>query len=135
MFSQAIQAHKVKTKATKKTLEVERAKTVTAVKAALSTSIYTLDQSVQTVYANQEAIELETKLLQQQLSKFANDTATWLAVYKQLNEGVLELGSVDSWVSALDTDLAFVASVLDNVVTTSRASSEAKKNATAPTMR
>jgi len=47
-------------------------------------------------------------------NNFNKNVSRWLSLYKDLNEGLKQLGDVANWASVIEADMRFICRVLDN---------------------
>merc|ERR1711934_514318 len=71
-----------------------------------------VNAGVAEVFMNQEDLEREVKQLQAQSTRLAKSTQNWVRLMNDMSHSLKELGHVESWAKALETDMREIATTL-----------------------
>ena len=74
-----------------------------------------VNSGVAQVFANQRLIEGEAKTLHSQTSRLVKQTGQWVTAVEKFNSALKELGDVEAWARAIESDLRHVAASLEYV--------------------
>lgn len=66
-------------------------------------------------YLNEKKIANEMKTLTSNSAQFAKQTTQWLTLIENFNRALKELGHVQSWAKAIDSDIKTISSCLEYV--------------------
>ena len=69
--------------------------------------------SVESAYNNQRQLEAEAKQLQLNVSRLSKQTQQWISMIDNFNHTLKELGDVENWARAIETDMLAIASALE----------------------
>ena len=120
MLNKTINEHKNHVKERNKKIQQQEKKVIYEIQDVLKNPLSNMSNDLNSIYNNQIEIEEQTKLLREDALHFNRETKKWLNIYKELNDNILQLGHIENWSNIIDQDLQFIASVLDNVVTSTK---------------
>lgn len=72
-----------------------------------------LNVGVAQAYLNQKRLDAEAKRLHSNATEFARQTSNWIQLVDTFNVSLKELGDVQSWAKAIESDLETVSSALE----------------------
>ena len=75
--------------------------------------MYSSSSSVESAYNNQRQLETEAKQLQNNISRLTKQTQQWISMIDSFNHALKELGDVENWARAIETDMVAIASALE----------------------
>eukprot|EP00656_Telonema_subtile_P025054 TRINITY_DN2718_c0_g1_i1.p1 TRINITY_DN2718_c0_g1~~TRINITY_DN2718_c0_g1_i1.p1 ORF type:complete len:129 (-),score=41.30 TRINITY_DN2718_c0_g1_i1:189-575(-) len=101
--------------------EQRRQAAVQSVGKVTSALLDTVNSGVAEVFMNQEDLEREVKQLQAQSIKLSKSTKNWVGLMNEMSGALKELGHVESWAGALETDMREIATTLQYVNEQNRA--------------
>jgi len=127
MFSELIKTHKIEQRKQRQQKEVLRRQATQAVGKVTGSFLDSVNHGVSQVYENQQRLENQTKALQAQTAIFSKQTQSWLTMYKDLNQSLMELGDVTNWANAMERDLNEIADTLEGVASRQTALTKAEE--------
>ncbi|ODN00529.1 Biogenesis of lysosome-related organelles complex 1 subunit 1 [Orchesella cincta] len=74
-----------------------------------------LNVGVAQAYLNEKKLDSEMRTLTTNASQFAKQTQQWLALIDNFNTALKELGHVQSWAKAIESDVKTITSALEYV--------------------
>ena len=97
---------------------------VAAVAAATGAAMDAINGGAATVWHNQQQLEAEARVLHQQAQRLSKQSAQWAQSYQAFHQALKQLGDVENWAKAIESDMAFIHSSLDELAS-SRAAAAA----------
>lgn len=88
---------------------------MSSVSAATGAAMDAINGGAATVWHNQQQLEAEARLLHQQTQRLAKQSSQWVASYQGFHQALKDLGDVENWAKAIESDMAFIHSALDGV--------------------
>jgi len=115
MFTKVIKEHQVKQAAIKEENERLRKVAVSSVSAVTNSLMDSVNGGVATVFSQQRKLEVEAKILQTQANRFCRQTTQWLTLLDNFNQSLKELGDLENWAKAIESDMQNISSALEYV--------------------
>lgn len=95
--------------------EQRKKEAVDSVQGTVDATMDSLNQGVATVWHNQQQLEVEAKALQQHVHRFSKQTGKWLTTFNKFSDSLKALGDVQNWARALESDMTFINSSLEQL--------------------
>ena len=95
--------------------ERRKREAMSSVSAATGAAVDAINGGAATVWHNQQQLEAEARLLHQQTQRLAKQSSQWVATYQGFHQALKDLGDVENWAKAIESDMAFIHSALDGV--------------------
>ena len=95
--------------------EKRKREAIASIGAATDAAMDSINGGAATVWQNQQQIEAEARLLHQQSQRLAANTAQWVASYQGFHQALKQLGDVENWARAIESDMMFISSSLDGL--------------------
>jgi hypothetical protein len=86
---------------------------IAAVGEATGAAMDAINGGAATVWHNQQQLEAEARLLHQQAQRLSKQSAQWAQSYQGFHQALKDLGDVENWAKAIESDMAFIHSSLD----------------------
>ena len=86
-----------------------------AIGAATTAAMDTVNTGVATVWHNQQQLEAEARLLHQNTQRLTKQSAQWASSYKGFHAALKALGDVENWAKTIESDMAFIHSALEGI--------------------
>eukprot|EP01127_Copromyxa_protea_P004073 TRINITY_DN1388_c0_g1_i1.p1 TRINITY_DN1388_c0_g1~~TRINITY_DN1388_c0_g1_i1.p1 ORF type:complete len:132 (+),score=29.28 TRINITY_DN1388_c0_g1_i1:50-397(+) len=74
-----------------------------------------INAGVTTVFQNQRAIEAESRKLEAQAAKLTSQSVKWVKLLEEFQDGLKELGDVENWAQAIETDMREINEALQTI--------------------
>ncbi|KAF9961354.1 hypothetical protein BGZ72_004063 [Mortierella alpina] len=113
-LNRLVKEHQTKQAALKRESEHLRKEAVQSVGLFSDAVADTLSGRVSQIFLNQKELEQEARNLSMQTTRYAKQTAQWLALVEQFDSALKELGDVQNWVQVIQKDMEQVTSSLEN---------------------
>ncbi|KAG9322990.1 hypothetical protein KVV02_007420 [Mortierella alpina] len=113
-LNRLVKEHQTKQAALKRESEHLRKEAVQSVGLFSDAVADTLSGRVSQIFLNQKELEQEARNLSLQTTRYAKQTAQWLALVEQFDSALKELGDVQNWVQVIQKDMEQVTSSLEN---------------------
>ena len=96
---------------------VERRKreAVASISAAADAATQSINMGAATVWHNQQQLEAEARLLHQQSQRLVGQTSQWISSYQGFHQALKDLGDVENWAQAIESDMSFISSSLEEL--------------------
>ena len=83
--------------------------------AASTAAMDSVNVGVSTVWHNQQQLEVEARLLHSQTQRLAKQSEQWVQTYQGFHQALKDLGDVENWAKAIESDMAFIHSSLETL--------------------
>ncbi|XP_065052884.1 biogenesis of lysosome-related organelles complex 1 subunit 1-like [Rhopilema esculentum] len=113
MLTRAFKEHQSRQTAAKDVQEVRKKEAIAAVTDFSQRFVEVLNSDVESAYNNQRQLEAEAKQLQNNVSRLTKQTQQWISMIDNFNHTLKELGDVENWARAIETDMIAIASALE----------------------
>ncbi len=123
MFSQLVQENRVRRERLAADNELRKREAMASIGAATDAAMDSINNGSATVWHNQQQIEAEARLLHQNSQRLAAEASQWVASYQGFHQALKDLGDIENWARAIESDMTFISSSLDGLQQRMRPSS------------
>jgi len=110
-----IKEHQSKQAAIREENERLRKVAVSSVSTVTNALMDSVNGGVAVVFSQQKKLEVEAKILQTQANRFCRQTTQWLTLLDNFNQSLKELGDLENWAKAIESDMQNISSALEYV--------------------
>lgn len=113
MLSNLLKEHSQKSSQRRVVQERRRQEACQAANQLTSALTDHLNVGVAQAYLNQKRLDAEAKQLHTHANNFAQQTASWLHLTDQFNNTLKELGDIETWAKAIESDMKVISTSLE----------------------
>jgi len=113
MLSTLVKEHQARQAVTREQQELKKKEALSAAGNLTTALVDHLNVGVAQAYLNQKRLDSEAKQLHLNATNFAKQTGAWLQLIDSFNNSLKELGDVESWARAIESDVRAVSSTLE----------------------
>jgi len=113
MLSTLVKEHQARQGVRKEVQEKKKKEALSAANKLTEALVDHLNVGVAQAYLNQKRLDSEAKLLHQSATTFAKQTQSWLTLIETFNGSLKELGDIQGWATAIESDLLAVNCTLE----------------------
>ncbi|CAG7831960.1 unnamed protein product [Allacma fusca] len=115
MLSSLVKDHQIKTQALKDEQTRKKKEALAAANSLTQAMVDHLNIGVAQAYINEKRLDAEMRTLTTNAGQFAKQTHQWLTLIENFNTALKELGHVQSWARAIESDVKTITSSLEYV--------------------
>jgi len=115
MLSGLVKESRVRRAALAADTEKRKREAMASIGAATDAAMDSINGGAATVWQNQQQLEAEARLLHQQSQLLATNASRWCASYQGFHQALKDLGDVENWARAIESDMLFISSSLDGL--------------------
>jgi len=115
MLSSLVKDHQAKTQALKQEQEKKKQEALTAANLLTQGMVDHLNVGVAQAYLNEKKLDTEMRTLTTNAAQFTKQTQQWLSLIENFNTALKELGHVQSWAKAIESDVKTITTSLEYV--------------------
>lgn len=115
MFAELVQENRVRRERLAADNEVRKREAIASIGAATDAAMDSINDGSAAVWHNQQQLEAEARLLHQNSQRLAAEASQWVASYQGFHHALKNLGDIENWARAIESDMTFISSSLDGL--------------------
>ncbi|XP_021957866.1 biogenesis of lysosome-related organelles complex 1 subunit 1 [Folsomia candida] len=124
MLSSLVKKHSEEQQKLREIQEMKRKEAIQAATELTKNLVDHLNVGVAQAYLNEKKLDSEMRTLTQNAQQFSRQTGQWLSLVDNFNTALKELGHVQSWAKAIESDVKTITTSLEYVYATKQESPE-----------
>ena len=113
MLSRLVKEHQERQSRFRTEQEKRKKEALDSVKGFTASLVECLNSEVEQTYENQRLLDMETKKLQNQASRYMKQTQQWSTLVEGFHKALKDLGDLEQWSRTIEADMKTIVSTLE----------------------